>query len=251
MPITADMVSSAIQTIIFRRDTHIDSLMKRLREDRVRKIIEPVIIGKEASTNRFSNDYGYVKDLGLIRDDQGKIEPANPIYAEVIVRTLNVDTQEDLKESAPIYQLPRYMKDNAIDMDYLLSDFQAFWRENSDIWRKKYDYQEAAPQLILQAFLQRILNGGGQIVREMAAASGRADLCVIYQGRKYPIEMKIRYNDRVYDEGVEQILRYMDILGCDKGWLVVFDQRVSLNWEERTFSRKVETDGKTVMTYGC
>ena len=250
-PITAEMVSSAIQTLILRRDTHFDSLMARLHEERVKRVIEPVIIGKNAAINRYSDDYSYVKDLGLIRDDQGKTEPSNPIYAEIIIRALNWDTQKDLEEGRVEYQLPRYLSGGIMDMDLLLNDFQVFWRENSGIWRKKYDYQEAAPQLILQAFLQRVLNGGGQIVREMAAATGRADICVIYLDKKYPIEMKIRYSDDTYAEGVEQILGYMDILGCDKGWLVVFDHRATPTWEERLFCKAANAGGKTVNIYGC
>ncbi|MDJ0836846.1 MAG: hypothetical protein QNK37_10040 [Acidobacteriota bacterium] len=47
-----------------------------------------------------------------------------------------------------------------IDMIALLKAFQQFRRENSDIWVEKYDYKEAPPHLILQAFLQRTSNGG-------------------------------------------------------------------------------------------
>jgi len=189
--------------------------------------------------------------LGLIRDDLGKTEFANPIYTEIIIRSLNWDTQKELEETEPKYQIPRYLKDDVIDMDYLLKDFQVFWRENSDIWQKKFDYQEAAPQLILQAFLQRVLNGGGSIVREMAAGTGRADLCIIYMDRKYPIEMKIRYGENTYDTGITQILRYMDTLGCDEGWLVVFDHRSSTAWDDRLFSRREAVGGKNVILYGC
>jgi len=248
--ITADKVTSVIQTLILKRDTHFDSLIARLHEDRVRRVIEPIIIGKEAATYRYSDDYSYVKDMGLIRDDRGIVEPANPIYTEIIIRSLNWDTQVEIEQTGTLYQMPRYLQNGTIDMDCLLSDFQVFWRENSDIWRKKYDYQEAAPQLILQAFLQRILNGGGQIVRELAAAASRVDLCIIYHNKKYPVEMKIRYNDEVYSEGAEQIVRYMDILGCDRGWLVVFDQRVTLSWSERIFCRKTVSNGKTIMIFG-
>jgi len=249
--IKAERVSSAIQALVLRRDTHFDSLMARLHEDRVRKIIEPVITGTEAAISRFSDDYGYVKDLGLIRDDLGKTEFANPIYTEVIIRSLNWDTQKEIEETETQYQIPRYIKDNAIDMDYLLRDFQAFWRENSDIWQKKYDYREAAPQLVLQAFLQRVLNGGGEIIREFAAGTGRADICVIYLQKKYPIEMKIRYGDSTYDTGVKQILGYMDTLGCDKGWLVIFDQRRAIAWDDKLYVRKEHIGGKTVSVHGC
>ncbi len=53
-------------------------------------------------------------------------------------------------------------------MDSLLKAFQQFWRENSEIWEEKYEYKETAPHLILQAFLQRVVNGGGDILREYA-----------------------------------------------------------------------------------
>jgi len=249
--INVDSVKTAIQTLVQRRDTHFDSLLARLHEDRVRQVIEPIIIGKEAAIRRYSDNYSYVKDLGFIRDDLGKTEFANPIYTEIIIRSLNWDTQKEIEETQPQYQIPRYLKDNIIDIDYLLKDFQIFWRENSEIWQKRFDYQEAAPQLVLQAFLQRVLNGGGNIVREMVAGTGRADLCVIYLNKKYPIEMKIRYSENTYYAGIEQILRYMDILGSDKGWLVIFDHRNLTTWDERLFCKKEVIGGKTVMIFGC
>jgi len=92
-PVTAELAERAIQTIILRRDTHIDSLLERLKEERVRRVIEPVISGEDFF-ERLSDDYQYVRDLGLITDIDGKIEPANPIYGEVIARTLTYEMQE-------------------------------------------------------------------------------------------------------------------------------------------------------------
>jgi hypothetical protein len=37
-PVTPDLVNQVIQTIILRRDTHIDSLLERLKEERVRRV---------------------------------------------------------------------------------------------------------------------------------------------------------------------------------------------------------------------
>ena len=103
--ISAGQVSSAIQTLVMRRDTHFDSLMARLREDRVKRVIEPVIIGKEAAIDPLSDDYSYVKDLGLIRDDRGKTEPANPIYGEIIIRSLNWGVQREIEQTGTQYQM--------------------------------------------------------------------------------------------------------------------------------------------------
>jgi type II secretory pathway predicted ATPase ExeA len=249
-PVTAELVSEAIQNIILNRPTHIDSLLERLKEDRVRRIIEPMILGEEF-IDKNSDDFLYTRDLGLIRVVNSLIEPANPIYAEVIIRKLSSNMQETLQNPKYPYQLPRYLKDGRIDMDYLMRDFQHFWHANSDIWLKRYsDYPEAAPHLVMMAFLQRVVNGGGQVIRDMASGTGRLDLCLIYENLKYPIELKIRYGDKYLEEGLEQTARYMDLHCCDEGWMVVFDRRTTAKWEDKLYFKKETVDGKTVTVVG-
>ncbi len=150
-------VEQAVQTLLQRRDTHIDSLMERLKEARVQRIIEPVIIGESKGYSVLDDDHQYVLDLGLLRHAEGHLIPANPIYGEVIIRTLSSRTQMEMEERA----YPAYVVNGKLEMKRLLSDFQTFWRKNSEIWVERYQYQEAAPHLILQAFLQRLVNGGG------------------------------------------------------------------------------------------
>ncbi|MCL2040817.1 MAG: AAA-like domain-containing protein [Bacteroidales bacterium] len=248
-PVTAKLADEAIQTIILRRDTHIDSLLERLKEERVRKIIEPMVMGGDQPIDRLSDDYQYVCDLGLIKSE-GRVMPSNPIYGEVIARHLSLNYQNDLDPSKYPYRIPRYLRNGLFDMDYLMQDFQQFWRENSAIWKKKYQYQEAAPHLILMAFLQRILNGGGYIIREMAAGSGRTDLCIVYEGRKYPIELKIRRGDKTLSEGIEQTMQYMDTLGATEGWLAIFDQRHNIAWNDKIYMHKETAKGKTITVVG-
>jgi hypothetical protein len=247
--VTAALVHQAIQNIILRRDAHIDSLLERLKEERVRRVIEPMLLGEDFF-ERTSDDYLYVTDLGLIKDTDNKIEPSNPIYAEVITRTLSYDAQKKFMQKKPDAEIPRYLKNNKIDMDYLLQDFQQFWRENSAIWVERFQYREAAPHLILQAFLQRVLNGGGELIRELAAGTGRADLCVVYENHKYPIELKIRRSEKTYNEGLVQTMQYMDTFGCNEGWLIIFDQRSETSWDNKIFTKKEIIEGKTVTVMG-
>ncbi|MCL1991722.1 MAG: AAA-like domain-containing protein [Spirochaetes bacterium] len=87
VPITPIYAEQAIQNITVDRRTHIGCVMGKLREARVRKIIEPLILG--ADIERGSDDYLYAKDLGLIKEAGGKTEAANPIYAELIIRALS------------------------------------------------------------------------------------------------------------------------------------------------------------------
>ena len=253
--ITRSHAEQAIQNLILARGTHFDSLMERLKEPRVRRVITPLILGEEV-VDKGSDDYLYVKDLGLIREVDRKTEPANPIYAELIVRALSWNAQDSIHNAHQDYNIPRYLKGGEIDVGFLIRDFQAYWRENSEIWRKRYktdlyEYDEAAPHLVLQAFMQRVINGGGHIVREMALGSRRADLCLVYDGRKYPIELKILQNMRSLPESLSQVVEYMDKVGSDTGWLVIFDRDTEKPWDEKIYMREEAVNGKKITVAGC
>jgi hypothetical protein len=249
-PVTAALCEQAIKNIVLRRDVHIDSLLERLKEGRVQRVIEPMLLGEFIETS--TNDYAYTSDLGLIKVDKcGKIVPANPIYGEVMIRELNASEQERLQQTEETYQMPRYFKDGQIDMDFLMTDFQEFWRENSEIWVERFQYKEAAPHLILMAFLQRIINGGGQILREYAAGRGRMDLCVVYQGNKYPIELKLQKDKNTVEHGLTQLTEYMDKMGAQRGWLCIFDRKTDASWEDKIYMKSCPVEnGKTITIVG-
>ncbi len=250
--ISPEHVEQAVQTLILRRDTHIDSLMERLKEDRVRRIVEPVILGENKGYDALDDDYRYVLDLGLLCETEHRlVVPSNPIYGEIIIRTLSFRSQMELDQQQYPPQAPAYLVDGKLDMTRLLTDFQQFWRENSDIWVEKYQYKEAAPHLILQAFLQRVINAGGRVTREMAGGTKRLDLCLHYQNIKYPVELKLRYGNTTYQEGKDQLADYMDKLGCAEGWLIVFDRRQKTPWSQKIFWQTHKMEGKIIHIVGC
>ena len=122
-----------------------------------------------------ARDLEYVRDLGLIaRDDPLRI--ANPVYAEVVPCELTAAAQAGLVQDTAWY----VTAGGSLDVVALLTAFQAFFREHSEHWVRRFDYQEAGPQLLLQAFLQRIVNGGGRIEREYGLGRGRTDLLIIW-----------------------------------------------------------------------
>jgi hypothetical protein len=84
----------------------------------------------------------------------------------------------------------------------------------------------------------------------MASGTGRLDLCLLYEDRKYPIELKINYGEKYLEEGLEQTARYMDTHCCNEGWMVVFDRRPSVGWEDKLYMRRETVNGKTVTVVG-
>ncbi|MCB9553805.1 MAG: ATP-binding protein [Myxococcales bacterium] len=211
------------------RATHLDSLQKRLTEPRVRRIIEPILAGGSPPPT-FDQDYEYVHDLGLVVADP-TLRISNPIYAEVITRTLSAGLEAD--------KLPGphgFVRDGRLDLPALLLGFAEFWRQNGEIIAGKLDYHEVAPHLVLMAFLQRVVNGGGFVDREFGIGRRRLDLLVRWplQGgtwQREAIEIKVwsdeaRRGDPL-DAGLEQLDGYLTRLGLAHGALVIFDRRAA------------------------
>ena len=244
--VTAADVDEAKEAIIRRRDTHVDSLMERLREPRVRRVVEPLIFGGTAGVTYNDEDYRFVTDLGLLRIERGTLVPANRMYAEIIGRYLSRGEQDSMQQSVP--ETP-WATGDGLDMPGLMAAFQDFWRENSGADRRAYEYGEATPHLVLMAFLQRVTNGNGHIIREMALGSRRLDLCVEYRGRKYAVEVKTSRNF-AGEKSYGQLAGYLSTLGLEEGWMAVFDVEGTKPWEERLYVRDVPFKDKTLHVVG-
>ncbi|MBF0228794.1 MAG: ATP-binding protein [Desulfamplus sp.] len=265
--ITLEMVKNAKENLILRRETHLDQLADKLREERVRRVIEPIITGKMITSSIPEDDVQYLTDLGLIRR-KPSIEVSNPIYMEIIPRMLTSTTQDSISQQSVWYVKP----DSTLDMEKLISAFQEFFREHSEHWVERFDYKEAGPQLLMQAFLQRVINSGGQIEREYGLGRMRTDLLVIWRCNKKPdnasfgvadnnvfsvsdsnsltvlkdrvqkivIELKLLHKslDKTIKDGVKQTLEYMDRCGTDEGHLVIFDRTEGKSWEDKIFRKE-------------
>jgi hypothetical protein len=250
-PITIDHIKQAREQMILARETHLDSLAVRIKDPAIRYVMETLITGESDPDLTESDGYRLCEDLGLVAKIDGYPGIANPIYREVLARQLTFSTQDAVPK--PEWEWEK--SDGSLDMDRLLREFQVFWRKNSDIWEQKSDYTEAFPHLLLMAFLQRVLNGGGRIDREYAAGRGRMDLYVEYNNYAYIIEIKlIHYYDtpkEIKEEGLRQIAKYRDTTDPSApAYLVIFDRRPETKqktWTER-LSWTIEGD---ITVLGC
>ncbi|MDR0620368.1 MAG: ATP-binding protein, partial [Deltaproteobacteria bacterium] len=143
--VTADHIDEAADILMRRRDPHIDSLLARLHEPRVQRIIGPML----ATTKYYeadpdiedeTDDLGELYydnhqvdesyddalqsclDLGLVKNGES-LRPATPIYASVIVRFIGLDAQSKLPRDIK----GKWMDGQNLDMTGLLRSFQQFW----------------------------------------------------------------------------------------------------------------------------
>ena len=243
--VTLSHVKEAREQMVLARETHLDALAYRMENPSVRKIIEGMMVGTTDPLLAEGDDFRLCIDLGLVSKASGSLSVANPIYREILARHLTYGAQ--LATPEPDWQWK--MPDGSLDMDALLKEFQKFWRRNSELWEQRMNCPEAFPHLLLMAFLQRVLNGGGRIDREYAAGRGRMDLAVEFSGRMYIIEIKLVHSydspEEVRNEGLGQVARYRDkIDAASPAYLVIFDRRPETKnkpWEER-LSWETESD---------
>ena len=245
--ITKEHILQAKEILIARQDTHLDSLAERLREPRIKAIIEPMLAGLELGDIP-NDDIQFVIDLGLCKmHPQGGLTIANPIYREVLPRVLTVTPMASLPMIAPTWLTP----EGELNIDALLAAFLKFWRQHGEPLLGSTGYHEIAPHIVLMAFLHRVVNGGGVLEREYAIGSDRMDLCLRYKDVTLGIELKV-WREKKRDpqsEGIEQLESYLGRLGLDFGWLLVFDRRKNaLPMEERLSTQVVVTENQRRIT---
>ena len=243
-------ILEAQEDLILRRVVHLDQLADKLQEERVRRVVEPLLSG--AAQRQYSaRDLEYVRDLGLVAR-AAPVRIANPIYAEVVPRELTYVTQEDLLQETAWY----VDAEGGLEMGRLLEAFQQFYREHSEHWLERYQYKEAGPQLLLQAFLQRVVNGGGRIEREYGLGRGRTDLLVKWPRgdgmQQFVVECKVLRDgpERTIRKGLVQTAWYMGQCGAEAGHLVVFDRR-ERPWDEKVFRRRETVGNGTIEVWGA
>ena len=258
-PITLAHYQAARERLIQSRATHLDQLTDKLQEERVRRVIAP-LLASEASEqiDILVDDRQYVEDLGLIRS-RPSIQISNRIYREVIPRELTWIAQTSIANQEQVWYLE---PDHRLNMVKLLEAFRHFFREHSESWLERFAYKEAGPQLLMQAFLQRIINGGGRIQREYALGRRRTDLTIEWpleeaQGffgpvQRIVVELKIERGnlDKLLAEGYAQTRDYADGCGAEESHLVVFNRDPQVSWEQKLWYAAPSAPGEP-HGWGC
>jgi hypothetical protein len=244
--IRAREVEEAAENLIQKREIHLRNLTDKLNEEKIKAIIAPMLIGAEFISGITDDSILYAQDLGLIKIEQGKITIANEIYKEIIPRSLIYSTQLLIR-----YNLENYLKPNgSLDIEKVLKAFQLFYNRYYVRWVEKFNYQSAGAFLLFQAFLQRIVDGGGKIQREYGL--GRKSISLIlswpYAASKQTfffdlclLSMSVKDHIRDGADSLYEKLKKNDIM---HGSLLIFNTQPDALWEQKLF--KSTKDGYAI-----
>ena len=248
---------TARELLIQSRATHLDQLSDKLKEPRVHAVISALLSDAQQTTTIPLDHLCYVEDLGLIQRHP-VLSIANRIYQEVIPRDLTYTTQYMLPYQQAWYLTPQ----RRLDIPKLLTAFQHYFQEHAEAWIERFDYKEAGPQLLLQAFLQRIVNGGGRITREYGLGRRRTDLYIEwpvdeqvgYHGevQRIVLELKIRYQSKAATiaQGLAQTADYADKSAADEVHLLIFDRRPEVAWQDKIWCQTAQHGSRAITVWG-
>lgn len=253
--ITADHMEQAKEQVIARRSTHIDSLVDKLEEPPVRRVVEFLIAGERPDVDMaYNRDVSYARDLGIVTATS-PLEIANPVYREVLTRALAQPIMDMVIDNPRSFILPG----GRIDLDRLLREFVGFWREHGELVAGGRGFSEAGVQMVLLGYFYRIVNGGGFVTTEYGMARKRLDILIRKpytdaDGRpalqREAVELKVWRDRRAdpIDEALDQMDDYLDRLGLDTGTIMIFDRRATAAplTERGVFSNEVTAEGRSI-----
>ena len=268
--ITHEDYKAGRERLIYSCQTHLDQLADKLREPRVHKVIAALLSTEESLIHILKDDLDYVEDIGLIQRHP-YVHVSNRIYQEIIPRELTSVSQDFMIQDSAWYLKNNgslndgSLDDSSLDMTKLLTAFQQFFREHSESWIERFDYKEAGPQLLMQAFLQRIVNGGGRVHREYGLGRRRTDLFIEWpcdkqkgfsgQVQRVVIELKILHKgkriDSLMQAGLQQTADYADKSGAKEAHLIIFNRRTDIPWEQKITYNTVSYENRTIAVWGA
>ncbi|XXY49316.1 ATP-binding protein [Sorangium sp. So ce269] len=239
-PVSLADVERAGELLLAARGTPLGRLAHRLHEPRLRAVFEPMLAGTTAEALP-EEDVRLAAHLGLVRlEPGGAVDVANPIYRELIARTLALSSRASLPHLPSTW----LRADGHLDLERLLDAFVGFWRRHGEALLASTSSPEIAPYMVMTAFLDRVASGGGTLERTYGIGRGRMDLCLRYGPEVLGLTLKV-WREGGADplaEGLEQLEEHLAGLEARAGWLVLFDQRTGIPpVEERVFVSRQET----------
>ena len=232
-------VNKAFQLILRQRgNANFDTLVKNLKEyPELNALVYSMVI--DGQVFRY-DDYDMTINLGILhgifgRSEEGTLIIHNRIYREIIAnmmisewRTGSVGKQNtDVFDNVSQYHLPN----KGLDMQKILENFQAFMKKEYS--SKDRNFLERDGRMVFLAFMRPILNGAGYDFKEpQVSDEKRLDVVITYYQHLYVAELKIWHGDEAHKKGLAQLVNYLDTLGLETGYLLIFDHNKKKTWKK-------------------
>ncbi len=244
-PISEEDVEAAIERLLLEKNSHFDNLLEKAKRHK-ETFVEIVFDG--VAYNPDDEDQSWLEQYGLIKEQNKKAQPANPIYCQRFLRAFFKASDAATDTAYTGY----YRSDGLLDMEAIFADFTEYIIQVgvNAFYAGKKPYEKTG-QFLLTAWLYPFVETGrGELRYEVPTGLGRMDILLTWRGRKYILETKVNRANRekTIERAVAQLCeKYLLTEKADEGFAVVFDVTTRVGELQPPEKRKV--DDMTVMVF--
>jgi hypothetical protein len=236
-------IDQAAYDLVRESNANFDSLVKNLEDN---KPLFNLVYGIAVDNVKFPySPHEPIANLGFLYGIFANREGLvihNLIYSQVIINYMTLKLQRETTfENAMLAGTDYRKSDNALNMELVLTKYQAFMREQYS--KKDRDFLERNGRLVFLAFMKPILNGSGHDFKEVQISEERRlDVVLTYYHNKYVAELKIWRGQEAHEKGLVQLADYLDKQNLTEGYLVIFDHSATKSWQ----MDRAEVKGKSI-----
>jgi hypothetical protein len=241
---TSADIDLAVADLVKETNTNFDSLIKNIEAyPDLYELVYRYLIDIE--------QHGYsvhdpIVNLGLIhgifKNGRG-LTIHNRIYEEVLYDYLMSKAKAKVLMAADTISSNYRFPDNTLNMETVLTKFQAFMREPYS--RLDRNFLERQGRLVFLAFIKPIINGSGYDFKEpQISEERRLDVVITFLNQKYIAELKLWRGEKAHAKGLLQLADYLQKQALTEGYLIVFDHSETKEWR----SEWATVEGKKIFT---
>ena len=239
-------IQKSVKIITLENNTLFESVIKNIENNKelyllVRRIL---INGESIVFNRLDPIIDLGITYGIFSDSDNVLKISNKIFEEILYNYMISKLSTKVQDMS-LYNFKNSFitEEGGLDIEEVLRKFQQYMKENYSSLDSKFI--EIEGRLIFMAFLTPIVNGVGFTFKEVQISEEkRLDIVVIYNNFKYIIELKIFRGKKYHEQGINQLVDYLDINSLEKGYLVVFNFNKDKEYKEE----KIPVDKKEIFT---
>jgi hypothetical protein len=235
----------AVQISLNTDNTNYESLIQNLENnpDLYESVFEIIMNGAEYSFNTDNPLILFGKIYGVLKEEKGKAKIHNRLYEQRIYNYMASKLETSGKAIWDHFTAKYLNETGGLDIKKILLKFQGFMKENYS--QKDREFLERNGRLLFLAFIKPIINGRGFDFKEVQVSEEkRLDIVVMFDNKKYIIELKIWRGEAYHRDGIRQLCGYLDMQNETTGYLLVYDLRKESGLIGK--NELIETDGKTI-----
>lgn len=217
---TPQGVRAAVREILKGTNPLFDDMIKNLENNpKFRSFVEGILFHGNQIPYKVSNtEINLGVTFGIIGEKEGLCKISNIMFETYIYDHFIAD--QVIGKQVLSTSRTQFVDENGdLEMDAILEKFQDLMK--AEYRREDEAFFEKQGRLLFLCFLKPIINGTGHYVVEPQTRSNtRMDIVVFYGRREYIVELKLWSGPKKHEEGLRQLLNYMESRGQKKGWLL-------------------------------